>query len=96
MANSIEKTIVRIIQRVVRNDYPHIECPAGLCASIVDCKEMGEFYEYTIRILDIEKQTDSKFSDIPKIRCKQGFELGQMVAVIFLYGKEPYIIGRAD
>lgn len=96
MANSIEETISRLVRKVVRNDYPHIEYPSGICANITARNEMGECYEYTIRILDAEKQPDSKFTEIPKVRSCQNFENGQVVAIIFLYGKEPYIIGRAD
>lgn len=55
----------------------------------------GELYEATLKILDKNKQPDSRFPEVPGVKTDILILKNDIVAVVLMYGEcSPYIIGR--
>ena len=63
---------------------------------MVAVKRKGEeLYEATLKILDKNRQPDSRFPEVPKVATDIPVLKDETVAVVLMYGEcKPYIIGR--
>ena len=67
----------------IKTNYPHMRYPPCIYARV--------------KILDKNKQTDTRFPEVPMVSTKVPVESGDIVVVILLYGEcDPYIVGRCD
>ena len=97
MSDMLETFVRKEITNEIKTNYPHIQYPAGMYARIVQAKQDGEKYMYTLKILDKNKQTDTRFPEVPMVSTKVPVESGDIVVVMLLYGEcDPYIVGRCD
>lgn len=91
----LEEFVTTVIKKLMKTEFPHLEHPAAMYARVTKRTELGGYYEYNLKILDKDKQVDSRFPELPRIRSKQGHEVGDVVAVAMLYGElNPYIVGE--
>lgn len=88
MANAFENSIVKVVRRVLRKDYPHCIKPMVVRARITKVMPTG----YSIVILDEENNRDMNYPEIPGVKGGS-YKKGNTVIVTFLYGREPYILG---
>lgn len=91
----LQEFVITVVKKLMKTEFVHLEHPAAMYARVTKRTELGEYYEYNLKILDKDKQVDSRFPELPRIRSKQRHEVGSTVAVALLYGElNPYIIGE--
>ncbi|MCQ4924079.1 hypothetical protein NE686_13335 [Tissierella carlieri] len=91
----LEDFVKTAVRKQMKTEFPHLELPAAMYAKVTKRTELGEYYEYNLKILDEDKQVDDNFPEMPHVKSKQGYEVGDVVAVLMLYGKNsPYIVGE--
>lgn len=96
MSDMLKSFVRQELERSIREEYPHLRYPSAMYAKIVDTRNEAGHYSYVIRILDKNKREDVRFPEIPKVLSEMSYEVGDIVAVVFLYGDiVPYIMGRA-
>ena len=98
MGDMMKVFVDREIDGQIREKYPHLRHPAGVCARIVaigaNSKQPGS-YEYTIRILDEGMNVDAQYPEIPGVVSALTLKKDEVVVVLFLYGGTAvYILGR--
>ena len=98
MGDMMKVFVDREIDGQIREKYPHLRHPAGVCARIVkagaDSGQPG-VYEYTIRILDENMNVDTQYPEIPGVVSALLLGKDEVVVVLLLYGgTDVYIIGR--
>lgn len=91
----LEEFVTTALRKLMKTKYPHLELPAAIYAKVTKQIELGENFEYHLKILDENKQIDNNFPEFPRIVSKERYEVGTIVTVVMLYGKmNPYIIGE--
>ena len=89
MSDMMKIFVEQELQNQIKENYPHMQYPPGLYAKVVAVKQDGELYEATLKILDKNKQPDSSFPEVPKVKTDIP------VLIVLMYGEcKPYIIGR--
>lgn len=69
----------------------------GALVELDKASKKEDVYTVTLKILDKNKQTDTRFPEVPMVSTKVPVESGDTVVVILLYGEcDPYIVGRCD
>lgn len=96
MSDMLKKFVEEELGEQIKQKYPHMQYPPGLYARVVTVKEKsGGLYVTTIKILDKNKQPDSRFPEVPGVLTDISVEEGEIVAIVLMYGEcSPYIIGR--
>lgn len=91
----LEEFVTTALRKLMKTEYSHLELPAAIYAKVTKQTELGENFEYNLKILDENKQIDNNFPEFPRIVSKERYEVGTIVAVVMLYGKmNPYIVGE--
>lgn len=92
---SLEQFVKKAITRIIADDYSHLKLPAVVYATVTGTKELTDWYEYTLRVIDRFGDTDDTFPELPGIRSKIQLEAGATVAIALAYGGiEPVIIAE--
>ena len=66
-------------------------------ARIVQAKQDGEKYMYTLKILDKTLNVDNDFPEIPNVRSSIQIQKDDIVVVLLLYGgSDVFILGRCE
>jgi len=95
MSNMMQKFVEQELENQIKQNYPHMQYPPGLYARVVSVKKKGELYEATLKMLDKNKQPDSRFPEVPGVKTDIIILKNDIVAVVLMYGEcSPYIIGR--
>ena len=95
MSDMLKTFVGQELGNQIKENYPHMQYPPGLYARVVAVKNKGEHYEATLKILDKNRQPDSRFPEIPKVMTDIPVLKDETVVIILLYGEcRPYIIGR--
>ncbi len=96
MSDMMKKFVEQELQTQIKENYPHMQYPPGLYARVVAVRKSGELYETTLKILDKNRQPDSRFPEVPKVKTDIALLKNEVVAIVLLYGEcdKPYIIGR--
>lgn len=95
MSDMMKQFVVQELSRQIKDNYPHMQYPPCLYARVMNVKEVSGRYEATLKILDKNKQVDSRFPEIPKVATDIEIRKGDAVVVALLYGElNPYIMGR--
>ncbi|MGN0710489.1 MAG: hypothetical protein ACI4LO_01920 [Anaerovoracaceae bacterium] len=89
MANAFEQTVVKIVRRLIRQEYPYSGRAQVVKARITKVLPDG----YNLVILDEELNRDENFPEIPKVKSTGTYKKGDIVVVTFVYGKDIYILG---
>lgn len=77
-----------------KTNYPHMRYPPCIYARVVKASKKEDVYTVTLKILDKNKQTDTRFPEVPMVSTKVPVESGDIVVVMLLYGEcDPYIVG---
>lgn len=91
----LEEFVKTVFKNLIKTEFSHLELPSLMCAKIVKRKEISTFYQYNLKILDENNQVDNSFPEIPNIKSRFNFQVGDTVAISLLYGKlNPYIVGE--
>ena len=95
MSDMLRSFVRREINGQIREKYPHIQSPSGMCAKIVQAKANGGRYAYTLRILDESMDIDDSLPEIPDVDAELELKKGDIVAILLLYGgNKAFILGR--
>lgn len=95
MSDMMKKFVEQELESQIKQNYPHMQYPPCLYAKVVAVKEKEELYEATLKILDKNRQPDSRFPEVPKVTTDIRILKDEIVVVVLLYGEcHPYIIGR--
>lgn len=98
MGDMMKVFVDREIDEQIREKYPHLRNPVGVCARIVGTgvhSKQPDSYEYTIRILDEGMNVDVQYPEIPGVVSALSLEKDEVVVILFLYGgTDVYILGR--
>lgn len=95
MSDMLKKFVGQELDSRIMEAYPHMQFPPCLYGRVVTVQRKGELYEAALRILDKNRQPDSRFPEIPKVVTDMPVHTGDLVTVVLLYGEcRPYIIGR--
>lgn len=95
MSDMLKMFVGQELGRQIKENYPHMQYPPCLHAKVAAVKNKGELYETTLKILDKNRQPDSRFPEIPKVITDIPVLKDETVVIILLYGEcRPYIIGR--
>ena len=96
MSDMMKMFVEQELGNQIKESYPHMQYPPCLYAKVVAVKRKGEeLYEATLKILDKNKQPDSRFPEVPKVATDIPVLKDETVAVVLMYGEcKPYIIGR--
>lgn len=95
MSDMMKQFVAQELSQQIKGNYPHMQYPSFLYAKVVNVKETLGKYEATLKILDKNKQVDSRFPEIPKVVTNMEIHRNDVAVVALLYGEmNPYIIGR--
>lgn len=96
MSDMLKRFVEEELGEQIKQNYPHMQYPPGLYARVVTVKEKREgLYVTTLKILDKNKQPDSRFPEVPGVLTEISVVKGEIVAIVLMYGEcSPYIIGR--
>lgn len=95
MSNMMQMFVEQELGKQIKENYPHMQYPPCMYARVVGMKEVSGQYECTLKILDKNRQPDSRFPEIPKAVTDVTVTEGEIVVVVLLYGECcPYIMGR--
>ncbi len=97
MANMMQEFVKQELDSQIKNNYPHLRYPHCIYAKVVNVMADSDVYICTLKLLDKNKQVDTRFPEIPMIRTKIAVKKGDVIIVTFLYGEcNPYVLGRCD
>lgn len=91
MANAFEDTIIKIVKKVIRTEYPQCSKPQMIRAKISKIEPEG----YKLQVLDEEFNRDKAYPEIPRVKSPSVYEVGNTVVITFINGKDVYIVGSA-
>lgn len=91
----LEEMVKSVISKQLAADFPHLQLPAVMRAKVTRAVSSGEWFEYSLKIIDKTGEIDERFPEIPGVLSKLQVESGKTVAVGLLYGElNPCIIGE--
>lgn len=91
----LETMIKTVIDKTVKEDYPHLKLPGAVYARVIKVQDFGDYHEYNLKILDENGTIDEAFPEIPKVKSRLMIESGKTVAILLLYGQlNAYIVGE--
>ena len=95
MSDMMKQFVTQELAEQIRNNYPHMQYPSILYAKVMNVKESAGQYEAVLKILDKNRQPDSRIPEIPRVATDMNIHRNDVVVVALLYGELiPYIIGR--
>lgn len=95
MSDMMKMFVGQELGNQIKENYPHLQYPPCLYAKVVAVKETEGLCDVTLKILDKNRQPDSRFPEIPKVRTDIQMQKDDLVVAVLLYGEcRPYIIGR--
>lgn len=79
----------------IRKNYQHLRYPPCMYAEVIKVKEKQGIYTAVLKILDKNKNKDSRFAEIPNVTTEIPISKGDIVASILMYGEcDLFIVGR--
>lgn len=95
MSDMMKQFVAQALSQQIKDNYPHMQYPSFLCAKVVNARQKDGQYEATLKILDKNKQVDSRFPEVPRVTTDMVVTKDDVVVIALLYGEmNPYIIGR--
>ncbi len=95
MANMMQEFVKQELDAQIKENYPHMRYPPCMYAKVVDVRESSGTYTCTLKMLDKNRQADTRFPEIPMVSTRTALKKGDDVVVLLLYGEcAPYILGR--
>lgn len=95
MSDMMKQFVAQGLSQQIKANYPHMQYPPFIYAKAVNVRSVDENYEATLKILDKNRQADSRFPEVPKVVTDIAVSKGDVVVVALLYGElNPYIVGR--
>lgn len=86
--------VKQVIRDVIKTEYPHARRPACTAAKVIRASAEGKHYSYTLKPVDRNGQASSEMPEIPGVISEGVYEAGEKVALVYINGQSPYIIGR--
>ena len=95
MADMLESFVQKVMDKRIKNKYPHIQHPSAVYAKVSQVKKKNDIYICTLRILDKNMNTDNDFPEIPQVKTEIEVKKDDTVVVVLLYaGTRAFIVGR--
>lgn len=97
MSDMLKKFVTQAMEEQLEKKYPHIRCPAGMCAKVVQAKERAGGYEYTMRVQTEDLTDHPDFPELVGICSRLELRVGELAVVLMLYGgNSAVIVARYD
>lgn len=97
MSDMLQTFVKKEMERRIKEQYPHMQHPAGMYASVVQVKECQGSYVCTLRLLDQSMNIDHDFPEIPNVKTKVELRRGDIAVILLLYGENTvFILGRYE
>lgn len=94
MSDMMKQFVGQELQQQIKENFPHLQQPSFMYAKVVQIQG-DPSGEVTLKILDKNKQPDSRFPEVPKVKTGMDVKKGDVVAIALPYGElDPYILGR--
>lgn len=90
----LREFVKQVVRDVIKTEYPHARRPACTAAKVIRAKEKGKYYSYTLKPVDRNGQASLDMPEIPHVISDGVYDVGEKVALIYINGQSPYIIGR--
>lgn len=95
MGDLLKKFVEEEFQRQIQENYPYLRHPPCVYAEVIKVKDNQGIYTAVLKILDKNKNKDSRFSEIPNVTTEIPIKAGDVVVSVLMYGEcDPFIIGR--
>ncbi len=90
---TLKQMIQVVVTRYMQDNFEGVRNGAKLATITA---KSGE--EYSIKLLDETGAEDSNYKEITKVKANSNHEVGEKVAVVFLYqdAAQPYIVGKVE
>ena len=90
---TLKQMIQVVVTRYMQDNFEGIRNGAKLATITA---KSGE--EYSIKLLDETGAEDSNYKEITKVKTNSNYEVGEKVAVVFLYqdAAQPHIVGKVE
>ena len=90
---TLKQMIQVVVTRYMQDNFEGVRNGAKLATITA---KSGE--EYSIKLLDETGAEDSNYKEITKVKANSNYEVGETVAVVFLYqdAAQPYIVGKVE
>ncbi len=90
---TLKQMIQVVVTRYMQDNFEGVRNGAKLATITA---KSGE--EYSIKLLDENGAEDSNYKEITKVKANSNYEVGEKVAVVFLYqdAAQPYIVGKVE
>ncbi len=94
MSDMMKQFVAQELEQQIKENYPHLQYPPFMYAEAVQVQ--GELTkEVTLKILDKNRQPDSRFPEVPKVKTDIYIQKGDVVVIALLYGElDPFILRR--
>ena len=97
MSDMLETFVKKEMAKQIKEKYPHVQHPSGMCARVIKTQESGKLFKYTLKILDKTMNDDNDFPEIPNVKSSIELQKDDIAVVILLYGGSGFfILGRYD
>lgn len=97
MSDMLETFVRKEMEKHIKEEYPHVQQPSGMCARVVRTQQSGDQFKYTLKILDKTMNDNNDFPEIPNVNSSIELQKDDVVVVILLYGGSGFfILGRYD
>jgi len=95
MSDMLKVFVLQELDNQIKANYPHMQYPPCIYAKVVKAEGYSGKYICTLKILDKNRQADSRFPEVPMVATEIEVQKDDIVVVLLLYGEcAPYIIGR--
>lgn len=96
MSDMLQTFVKREIEKQIQEKYPHVQHPSGMCAKVIQSKEINGRYMCTLKILDKAMNFDNDFPEIPNVKTDIKLKQGDVAVILLLYGGIVFVLGRYE
>ncbi len=91
----LEQMIIKGANKLIETKYQHIKLPSVVYSKVTKVQDATGYYVYNLKILDENKEIDTRFPEIPKVKSTVALEYGDICTVVLLYGQlNIHIVGK--
>lgn len=91
----LRKMITGIVLDTIRTRFHHMETPSNLYVKVVKVTEKSSYYEYSVKVLDSSRNIDSRYPEIPRIKCRKYYETGTVLIALSMNGELDLVLLEA-
>ena len=91
----LEDMMKIVMENKIKTEYPQLLLPVAAYAKVTKVQEFTDYALYNLKLLDENRNIDTRYPELPDTRSGFGLESGDIVTVLLMYGQlQPYIVGK--